>query len=570
MLNKVLNFKLTIIFLLLILALPAAWPTIQPHFFSVHDEAQHILDIYEMQRALTVQSFPPRWAPDLNFGLGHPYFNFYYHLPFYITSIFVSLDTSLTVAFKWFMLVAIISGILGFYFFMRQHTSKLVAVLSATIYLYTPYFAVDLYVRGAFGELAVLAIVPWAAYAVNRVVTRQKLTDIALVSIILGLLGISHNVLNIFAYPLLFGYGIFLIFENQKDRSKTLLKLFVSFLLGFSLAAYYWLPAVVEKSFISNYEQIHIEDQFPFIKQLILPSWGYGSSHWGPNDEMSFQIGVLNLLAVVLSVIFIKFMGKNTRFMILLLVVFFTLFGLMNSRTLPIWNLSSFTRYVQFPWRLLLFTTFASAILAGLLLENIFQKFPKRIYIFSVLVLLAIFLINVNYFKPSGYKDVSEEKYLEMYFANRTFSGNGERGYPSKDYLNFAEDFLPPVKWQTARPKSLPKSLISSKSPADIQYVKKGVGADITVKSKEKNSLQVLLTYFPGWTVYLDGKKIPVSAVSNLGLISFDVPAGQHSVILRFENTLIRIVADVLSLVSLLVVIILLGVKINFRRLLKI
>src|SRR5215204_98621 len=82
-------------------------PILKPGFFSVHDET-HIVDVYQMIRSLNLSGFPPRFAPDFNFGLGHPYFNFYYHLPFYITTAFHYLGFSMTDSFKYMMGSAVV------------------------------------------------------------------------------------------------------------------------------------------------------------------------------------------------------------------------------------------------------------------------------------------------------------------------------------------------------------------------------------------------------------------------------------------------------------------------------
>lgn len=547
----------------------ATLPLFNSGFFSLHDEAQHIVDIYEMNRAFEVGGFPPRWAPDLTFGLGYPYFNFYYHLPFYISTFFMHLGFSMTQSFKAVIFLSLIFGPIGFFLLARRHVSQLAALIAASLYLYTPYFAVDSYVRGALGELVLLSLLPWAALGINHLITKPSILSFIFSSVVIGMLGISHNVLNIFVFPFLFVYGLALIFFLKNDSvRKSLLVLIAAFLAGALLSSYYWLPPFFEMRFISKYEQIKIEDQFPFLKQLLIPSWGYGGSHWGPNDEMSFQIGTFNLLAVVLSVFVFKFIDKKLRkYVLFFLAVFAVFFGLMNYRTLPFWNLHPFLRYIQFPWRLLIFTTFSTAFLAALVAEGLLSRVDnKRGVVYTTIAILAIVLFNVWYFRPNGYKEVADERYLEMYFANRTLKGNGERGYLSRDYLGFSEDFLPPTIWQKKRPEDISSSFVQAKRRATLSYLQNGIRYLIDVDSPQDNQLLIYATYFPGWTAYIDGKKMDTFPATDLGIIGLDIPSGKHAITVQFEDTPIRATSNLLSLGTLFFLGVILVRKIFIRE----
>ena len=52
---------------------------------------------------------------------------------------------------------------------------------------------------------------------------------------------------------------------------------------------------------------------------------------------------------------------------------------------------------------------------------------------------------------------------------------------------------------------------------------------------------------FPGWTVKLDGQPVPIVPSDPNGLITFEVPAGRHTITVSFEDTPIRTLANVIS-----------------------
>jgi len=64
--------------------------------------------------------------------------------------------------------------------------------------------------------------------------------------------------------------------------------------------------------------------------------------------------------------------------------------------------------------------------------------------------------------------------------------------------------------------------------------------------------------YFPGWRAYVDGQPREVQPVENLGYIGLDLDQGEHQVILRLERTPLRALAEGVSLVAVLAVIVLL------------
>ena len=58
--------------------------------------------------------------------------------------------------------------------------------------------------------------------------------------------------------------------------------------------------------------------------------------------------------------------------------------------------------------------------------------------------------------------------------------------------------------------------------------------------------------YFPGWTVRIDGVKTPIQfqSANHRGEILFNIPQGNHKVVLRFEESKIRLAADFITLCS--------------------
>lgn len=533
-------------------------PIIRPGFFSFHDET-HIVDVYQMIRSLDLGGFPPRFAPDFNFNLGHPYFNFYYHLPFYITTYFYYLGFSMTAAYKYMLGLSVILAAAGFYLFLKNHISKTSAVFGTLVYILSPYFAVDLYVRGAPGEMYILALFPWAAYTLNRYLKSPGSINLALASIPVYLISISHNVLLPFIFSLLALYGV-LSLLILKSKLRNYLNIIWPFLIGVLLSAYYLLPALSEVKYISTYEQINITDHFPFIKQLLIPHWGYGPSIWGFLDDISFDIGTVNLLLLAASFGAFKFAKREFKY---LLIFFWFIFALavvlMNIRTLFFWESIRFLRLVQFPWRMLLLTTISTSFISALVIEVFSDKFKKYSFAFLTIIFLALIGLNIWHYQPSQYKGISDERYLELYFANRNLSG--ESAVISPEYYNFTEDFIPPTIWQTKRPSAILEKVSFATGSAilnKLDYKINGLEYEINYSANEDNKILISKAYFPGWEAIKSGQKLIVEPYSEYGIISIPVSAGEGSVDLSFNDTPIRTLGNLISASALALILVLL------------
>ena len=540
--------KYFVVILLLVLSIPSFFILLNRGFYEPHD-LHHIADIYEMFRAFQSGQIPPRLGPDFSFGFGYPLFNFYYVLPFYLGAMFFALLGSLTLSFKLVMILTIIVSVYGMYLFLREYLDKFPAIVGAFLFLYTPYRAVEVYVRGAIGEALSLSLLPLVAWVFVKVAKKPTAKIIAFASIITTIFFLSHNYLSFLSIPVIFIFVIPLII-NSKNRKTIILSLITVVLIALGISAYWWLPALIEQKYIIATTPFPLKDHFPFIKQLIIPFWGYGASLWGPNDGLSFQIGLVNLAVILILtalVIFFKNNFKKVTFQISLLVIggFLLSFVFMNIRTLPLWQLIPFHDFIQFPWRLLFYTTFFTAIAASLSV----QVFPKKVkYILGLFIIIAGFALTVNYFRPASIVYKSDNEYLARFFANRSVSG--ETIGLSKDYIGYSEDYLLLPKWVEKRPISLPMSEIEVSNSAKVTNLQElnpiKWKADIVATSDSLITFNAY--YFPGWRAEVDGKNTAIQIGNPYGQIEVKVTPGKHTVEFLWLETPLRKVFDYISL----------------------
>jgi len=495
--------------IILVLAIPAIWALFVPGFFGASDDL-HIAWLHELDVTLRAGQFPPRFVPDLSFGFGYPLFDFVFPLPFYIGEIFHLLGLTLVDSVKTVFLLSIpVSGYF-MYKFLKEHTSVWLALAGATLYIYTPYRATDIYVRGAFGEAVAFIFPPLVAWAITKTSKERSLKWIGILGLGVGGLVLSHDIMAYMFIPFLVVLALIISFN---------IRAFLGFVLGLLVSIYFWLPAVLESSLMKYDTVFNFVDHFPTIKQLITPYFGYGASVPGPYDGMSFFLGAINIILIILALILFKRLNKITVWALIMVAVSIVM---MNFRSTFLWQHIPLIPYFQFPWRFLSLTTFATSIFV-ISLTNF--KFGKYV---GIVIILAAIILNFTDFKPHDFLGRTDAYYLDRYIPVPV---------ASEEYLKTGEEYLRLPKATEKRPTAVSPNVsldstfeVNTSIPKTIDYYKYD---------------------FPGWIAKVDGKEVNISAGKPYGQIEFQVPAGKHTIKVAFQETPLRAVFDLVSLLGL-------------------
>src|SRR3990167_2441010 len=156
--KKILNSNWAILIVLLFSVIPIL-PFFHPGFFPMHDDTQPSR-VFEMAQSLRDGMFPVRWVKDLGYGYGYSIFNFYAPLPYYIGGLLHLVGIDVIVATKVMMAIPIFIAGITMFLFAREFLGKIGALVSSIIFLFFPYFALNLFVRGAVGEAWAYSFLP--------------------------------------------------------------------------------------------------------------------------------------------------------------------------------------------------------------------------------------------------------------------------------------------------------------------------------------------------------------------------------------------------------------------------
>lgn len=515
--------------------------------FSFHDETQ-IVNLHQYVKIFSFGQFPPRWSPDMNFAYGSPYPQFNYQLPYYLGVAFNKIGFSLLDSYKLILGTSVILGALGMYLFASIYLSSPIAFLASLLYTLTPYRAVDVFVRGTIGESFALGLFPWIFYFASKLKDKSSLKIIIFLAISISCLLLSHQPSAAFGLPIILGIFIFLAIFSK--NYKFLFDLLKSSVISVLFSAYYLVPVILEKSLIQEVLPFNFYDHFPFIKQLIYSSWGYGSSNATQYDDMSFQIGFANLFIILVAILIIffkrKISDKKTYIPTLITLGFtFIVLFLMNIRSSFFWKIYPFTNAIQFPWRLLTMTTILTSILFVYVSKILTGKLSKLFFI--VVGLLAI--APIFYFHPGTIVDHSDNYYLRRYLPNQVLL-EGEK--VSKDYLDYTENYIP-LPITAVRPSSMPDGKITGTQISTSVEITNtnpfNIKANLNTSSGDFVTIHNF--YYPGWVVKLNGV-IQKLAINKNGAMMIFVPKGSHSLDISYKDTPIRSISNIISLASII------------------
>jgi hypothetical protein len=71
-------------------------------------------------------------------------------------------------------------------------------------------------------------------------------------------------------------------------------------------------------------------------------------------------------------------------------------------------------------------------------------------------------------------------------------------------------------------------------------------------RADEAFMLEVYTFYWPGWVAQVDGGQVPITPSPNHGFITFEVPAGQHTVSVYLTATMPRLFANLISIIAVI------------------
>jgi len=539
-----------------------AWaPLLSPgYFLDAHDARHTLFFLNNFHQAIREGVLIPRWAPDFALGYGYPLFLLYSPLAYYVAEGVHLLGATLTDAVKaTFGLGFLLSG-WGMYGWGRRLFGRAGGLLAAAIYLYAPYHLVDIYVRASLAEFFALGLLPWAFWAFTAAVDQRAPRAVAAAAAAYAALLLTHNATALLATPFLGAWALCRATLGWKEAGgpRALGRALGAGALGVGLAGFFLVPMLLERQYVvlsqwtsGSYDYVK---HFVYPSQFFSPFWGFGYAGEGTADQMSFQLGLVPVAGFFVACAW-GFRGRDRGALAFFAGATLLLTFLMTPASAAVWRLLPLAELVQFPWRLLALTTLTLATVCGAVpgalaaeeakpSERPREEGPALL----ALALAATVLASLPYLDPQQTpRDPRAEEPVAV--------------------IDF-ETFHPPDRvgmtiWVREQPQDSPlvaqylageplQKVRLLRGQGEARTIEHGAARERAfVRAEGQATVQFLTYYFPGWRAWVDGEEVPIRPEGPHGLITLDVPPGEHEIVLRFGDTPPRQAGLALSGVSL-------------------
>lgn len=533
----------------------------QPGVSSDADMLMGVYRVFELDQAWQKGVLFPRLGANLNFGYGAPLFQYYPPLVSYGALLFHKAGLGLIEASKAMFTVALLLASSGVYVYTRWlFRDRKAAFVGGAVYLFAPYLLTNVYERGAAAESLALAIVPWVFWSMHRLIAEDRGPWLWLSAVLIALLALAHNITALFVLPVALASALVLAFALGRLQRLRGLALAVG--LGLGLSAFYWLPALAEIGYV-QVEKTMVDDSKSVVAHLAPLSEFVQTSlvfdYWGP---MRFHPAFWQIALGVLGVIGVAFQERRLRLPLAFMAgLWIVTLALQLTFSQPFWESLPLVRFIQFPWRLLGLASFSLAVLTGsLFLLGPLRRVPG--WILAALLLGSVAFLSTARLSPEQspiwYTITSAE------ISEQDLFDRGSRGFALfSDYMPTAVQVSVPDMPRSRTPTALAQQ---TDSAAPLMQVLESSPhrVKLTIGAKQPFTLYLNRIFFPGWRAYLGSQAVPVGPGGELGLVSMPLPQGVYLLEVRFEDTPLRRIATIITMVSCLVL--LLGVFKGLQR----
>ncbi len=562
----------------------AVAPLLRADVPCTHDGGLHYYRVVAMRQALNDGIPFTRYLPDLAFGYGFPFFNYRAPVSYYLTLALFLIGFALPTAMKLVYVTSILGSAISAYLLARDLFGPRAGLVAAVAYAYAPYQFLNALTRGNAPESLALALLPLILWAFRRLVLtgRRRWFLVSVGS--LATLYLTHNISSLLFTPFLIAYLLMLWLVCRRKGHWMITG--GAFVLALGLTAFFWAPAILEKDCVQlEASRANRNNDFHYnflgLAEILAPPRPVDTSLLNPPMRVHLGLAPAVLAAIGLAVGLLRQLDRERK----ATLIFFAfaavaMIWMSTGASLWIWKHLPLISFVQFPWRFIGRAALPIAILAGVAaahkpnqttnkishhasrITSSNRRLPASRFTPTVLIALLIITAFPVTYPLRGYcqADPASPTIADL-FAYEHRPGGLVGADPTGSYF---------PKWVKQKPRGSPLEaqyaaggpvarFEESAIPKDASVVEADYGpnrARVVVETPVPFRARYLAFYFPGWRVTIDGQPVAITPTDPEGLISFDVPAGQHTVAVRFGETPLRFTCDVISLLSLAILII--------------
>ena len=482
----------------------------------------------------------PKIYPYANNGFGYATPLFYCDLFLYPFAILYHFGLSVVWCYKLCVLFYTTLGNIFIYLIFKKETNnRKLSLLASFLYLTCSYHLLNIFIRGALGEILAMTFVPLVLYAIYRILVKHEDCFIFL-GISFSLLVQSHLISSLLYGIFFFCMIVVFLIMNRKDFSlikKTIITIIKGTTLALLLCAWYLLP-MFEQMYSQTF-WLSVNSQYNNINTTIQPV-----SDLIRSSSYKFIPGI-GIVLVLFNILYLL-VKKNkyiTIIIIYILFMYLIIFGLIPGTILNV---------AQFYFRFYIVIFPLSIIVMLYVLSEL--KYKNILIVFSILILFTnavvtnIKMMNDGEYYLNNNATINEVNSITSYKYNLDYNHDelgGAEYLPYTKYMDYNNDLLA-IKYIDKNKQMIDYIYEYDRHFSSIEFI---------CDNEDELELLLPLSYYKGYKAYemIDGvyKNIDISINEKYKLIVVSSTSGRHKYKVIYENTTIQQVSLIASFIAL-------------------
>lgn len=498
----------------------------------------------------------PRWVPELAGGLGYPLFIYYAWLAYAFAAELHVLGLAPVAALNAVIVVAALWQAVGTWRLGRAVGGRAGGWLAWALFAFAPYQLANLYVRGNFPEFVAGSFAPWALAAMLRLVAGRGRGQLLACAALLATIVLCHNITGLTVGGTVTVLGLlFACTLPPGCRSAGVKRAALAALAGAALSTFFWLPVVVGRHYVglANDFNAYLDyrQHFLYLHQLVATGWGYGFSVAGPADTMPLQLGLAQVvsLLVLAPLALVAARGGSWRRhgrLAGLTVLAALLAFLTTLYAAPVWSTITPLATLQFPWRLHLPGTLVIATAAAFAVRIVLVWCRRRELGVALVAGVALMLAatSLGHARPQA-SYVCDETCLRRLLGLGYFTTSIQdefRPVWAKDLPALAH--IMRAGEVTLDDTPLPEARLPSPEQRG--------NFTLHVEVQHAGELRLPMFWFPGWSMTAHGQPLSTYPCAGTGIVCSRMVAGAHDLTVAWRPTFVYGLGSAMSLVTLI------------------
>lgn len=546
--------KLIDYIIILIFAIIVSIPMLNEDFNIYSDDGiQHIARLMGTTQSIEEGQIIPVIMSNFCNGFGYSWNIFYSPLTAFLPLVFSIFTHSFELILKLFIiLVAFLSGIAMYEFVNKISKNRYAGLMAAMVYIFAPYRLTDTYIRVAISELTSFIFLPIVFHGMYNIFNSEEKSIKKSLLLGLGATGliITHSVIAM--YTAIFCF-IYLLINIKELKNKQVIKMLViNILLIILLTSFYTIP-LLEHKLSADYEVFkpgRMERTDSLIQNKVKPIQLIYTAPY----SFCFEIGLVSIIGLVLTILAYKKTEKSVKKFYWFALMSGIVCVIMSLNFFPFEKMPAILKMIQFTFRLLEFSSFFFAVLAGINYSLVIKNFKLRDIL--ILCFVTILLLMPAYNNCVGFgKQWSEDKLWPAVEVNEN-TGRVHAGCATFEYLpSKAYENLDYIKTRENR------VYVLSGSATIENEEKNGTKMTFNVSNIEENTtLELPYIYYLGYNIQIEqnGQILTLETFeSSNGFVAVNLPNTESGKItVKYTGTTIMQISYIVSIITFISIVI--------------